>query len=192
MTPIDSLTDIELFALLKADDCDAFAEIYNRYKFILHNHAYKKTGNREEAKDLVQDLFSNLWTKRAIINLHSTLSGYLYTSLKNDILNLFAHQQVKGKYIVSMEAFSRTGTVLTDHLIRERQFSELIENEILALPAKMRKVFELSRKSHLNHKEIAAQLDISEKTVDRQISNALKILRTKLGLLGFLIFLIKY
>ncbi|MDN5288007.1 MAG: polymerase subunit sigma-70 [Mucilaginibacter sp.] len=192
MTPTNGLTDFELFDLLKADDREAFAEIYNRYKFILHNHAYKKLGNREEAKDLVQDVFSNLWTKRSVINLHSTLSGYLYTSLKNDILNLFAHQEVKDKYIVSMEVFSRTGAVLTDYRIREKQFSELIENEILALPTKMRKVFELSRKSHLNHKDIAEQLDISEKTVDRQISNALKILRTKLGLLGFLIFLIKY
>jgi len=192
LTSIHRLTDFELFDLLKADDREAFAEIYNRYKFILHNHAYKKIGNREEAKDIVQDVFSDLWTKRAFINLHSTLSGYLYTSLKNDILNLFAHQEVKEKYIVSMEAFSRTGNVLTDYRIREKQFSELIENEILALPTKMRKVFELSRKSHLNHKDIAEQLDISEKTVDRQISNALKILRTKLGLLGFLIFLIKY
>lgn len=191
MARLDTLTDNELFDLLKSGERGVFAEIYKRYKFILHNHAYKKIGNREEAKDVVQDVFTNLWLKREIIKVHTNLSGYLYTSLKNSILNLFAHQHVREKYVASMEIFSGMGAIETDGEIREKQLSELIEIEIFALPSKMRNVFELSRKSYLSHKEIAGQLNISEKTVDRHISNALKILRTKLNMLFFLIFLFK-
>ncbi|MDB5116519.1 MAG: polymerase subunit sigma-70 [Mucilaginibacter sp.] len=192
MSLLNELSDTELIGLLKSGDHDAFAEIYERYKYILHNHAYKKLTNREEARDVVQDVFTMLWNKREIINMHSNLSGYLYTALKNSILNLFSHREVKTKYTLSMERFSVVGNTLADYRIREQQLSELIEAEIAALPTKMREVFELSRKSHLTHKEIAERLDICEKTVDRQISNALKILRTKFGLFVFLILLIKF
>ena len=65
----------------------------------------------------------------------------------------------------------------------------IIENEIANMPGKMREIFELSRKSHLSHREIAETLGISEKTVKNQVNNALKILRTRLGLLNYLIFL---
>ncbi|MNL67317.1 RNA polymerase sigma factor [compost metagenome] len=67
----------------------------------------------------------------------------------------------------------------------------MIEKEIAALPQKMREVFELSRKQNLSHKEIAEQLGISEQTVSKQVTNALKILKTKLGLMLYLVFLIR-
>jgi len=62
----------------------------------------------------------------------------------------------------------------------------LIEKEIACLPSKMRQVFELSRKANLSHKQIATQLDLSEKTVKNQVNNALKVLKLKLGSLMFL------
>jgi RNA polymerase sigma-70 factor (ECF subfamily) len=66
----------------------------------------------------------------------------------------------------------------------------IIEKEIADLPAKMREVFELSRKTFLSHKEIAGQLDLSEKTVRNQVNNALKVLRVKLGIFVFLLVLL--
>lgn len=63
----------------------------------------------------------------------------------------------------------------------------LIEKEIDALPPKMREVFKLSRQHHLSHSQIAAKLDISEQTVSKQITNALKILRTRLGITLYLL-----
>ncbi|MDO7743049.1 MAG: sigma-70 region 4 domain-containing protein, partial [Pedobacter sp.] len=78
-----------------------------------------------------------------------------------------------------------------DHRIRERDLATIIEKEISCLPAKMREVFELSRKSHLSHKEIAILLDLSELTVRTQVKKALRILRLKLGLLIYLLILFK-
>ncbi|PTS94787.1 RNA polymerase subunit sigma-70 [Pedobacter sp. HMWF019] len=187
-------SDMELLQLLQNGDRLAYAEIFERYKFILHHHALKKLPYREEVQDIIQEVFTTLWTKRESIQIHTNLSGYLYTSLKHSILDHFSRQKVRAKYVESMKSFSAHEQVqlLPDHLIREKQLSAVIEAEINALPEKMRMVFELSRKTHLSHREIAEQLGISEKTVNRQVSNALKILRSRLGLLTYLIFLIKH
>lgn len=185
-------SDLELLQLLQLGDRLAYTEIFERYKFILHHHAIKKLPNREEVKDIVQEVFTMLWTKKEGINIHTNLSGYLYTSLKHSILDHFSKQKVRDKYVDSMKNFVAQGTVLPDYRIREKQLSAAIAAEISLLPEKMRIVFELSRKTHLSHSEIAAQLGISEKTVNRQISNALKILRSRLGLFAYLAFLIRY
>ncbi|ALL05729.1 RNA polymerase subunit sigma-70 [Pedobacter sp. PACM 27299] len=185
-------SDLELLQLLQLGDRLAYTEIFERYKFILHHHAIKKLPNREEVKDIVQEVFTMLWTKKEGINIHTNLSGYLYTSLRHSILDHFSRQKVRDKYVDSMKNFVGQGTVLPDYRIREKQLSAAIEAEINLLPEKMRIVFELSRKTYLSHSEIATQLGISEKTVNRQISNALKILRSRLGLFAYLAFLIRY
>ncbi len=185
------LSDHELLALLKESDRAAFAEVYDRYKVLLHIHAYKKFSDREEAKDIVQDVFASLWKNRENSDFNN-LPGYLYTAVRNSIVNHITRKEVKTKYITSMQNFSSFGQIVTDHLIREKQLADIIEKEIEALPKKMRVIFELSRKEHLSHKEIAERLSISEKTVDKQISNALKILRTRVKLMSFLTFLLSY
>ena len=187
-------SDLELLHMLQRGDRFAYTEIFERYKFILHHHAIKKLPNREEVKDIVQEVFAMLWTKREGMNIHTNLSGYLYTSLKNSILDHFSKQKVREKYVDSMKNFAgqSQSVILPDYRIREKQLSAAIEAEISLLPEKMRIVFELSRKTYLSHSEIAAQLGISEKTVNRQISNALKILRSRLGLFVYLAFFIRH
>jgi RNA polymerase sigma-70 factor (family 1) len=179
-------SDTDLMELLKTGDRLAFEEIYNRYKLVLHNHAWNKTRNNMEAQDAIQEVFSTLWTKREVIQIGSNLSGYLYTSVRNYILNLFAKKQVQEKYIHSIQQFSQQKTIATDYRVRESMLREMIEKEIAELPPRVREVFELSRKQHLSHREIATIMGTTEQTVKKQISNALKQLRSKLGLVPYL------
>lgn len=192
MTAYHSYSDHELAGLLKSGDRLAYETIYHRYKFILHNHAWNKTRNREEAQDALQEVFASLWDKRATLEVGSNLSGYLYASVRNHILNLIARKGVQDRYIASIQYFTEEQPVLTDHRVRENLLKELIDKEIAALPPRMREVFELSRKAHLSHKEIAARLGTSEETVKKQVSGALKVLRSKLGLVAYLLMLIHY
>ncbi|RQO74945.1 RNA polymerase subunit sigma-70 [Pedobacter sp. KBW06] len=187
MTDYSSYTDTDLASLLKEGDHQAYTFIYDRYKFLLYAHAYKKLADREEARDVVQEVFVTLWNKRERIDAQSNLAGYLYTALRNAILNLFARKEVRTRYTDAMAAHYRDDYAPTDHGIRSQQLSELIDREIEALPSKMQEVFVLSRKAHLNRKEISLQLGISEATVDRQIANALKILRARLTLVAYLL-----
>ncbi|PTT03873.1 RNA polymerase subunit sigma-70 [Pedobacter sp. HMWF019] len=186
------LDDHQLADLLKSGDQVAFTEIYNRYKYLLYLHAYKRIRNADEAEDLVHDLFAVLWNNRENFVLKTHLSGYLYTSVRNRIFKLLSHKDIESVYLSSFFEAGERAVNVTDHLVRENQLLTQIEKEIASLPVKMRQIFEMSRKQHLSHKEIADQLHLSEQTVSKQVTNALKILRTKLGLLTFLIFLIRY
>ncbi|WP_259069256.1 RNA polymerase sigma factor [Mucilaginibacter sp. X4EP1] len=192
MGAIKTSSDAELVDLLKSGDRAAYTEIYDRYILILLNHAYNKTRNREEAKDVVHEVFAKLWAKREDFNCHTNLSGYLYTAVRNNILNQAVHQTVLNKYMSSITQFINDAEsyIITDHLVRERELSSIIEKEIANLPPKMRQVFELSRKQHFTHKEIAEQLDISEQTVSKHVTNALRILRVRLGVFVYLLWLI--
>ncbi|MCR8559395.1 RNA polymerase sigma-70 factor [Mucilaginibacter sp. BJC16-A38] len=176
-----NLPDNELIKLLQSGDHSAFKEIYERYIFILLNHAYNKTRNREEAKDLVHEVFTHLWAKHDAIDPAINLSGYLYTCVRNAFLNQVAKKEVQSRYLLSLEQFAAQGPVIADHRIRERQLMDLIHHEIESLSPKMREVFKLSRREYLSHREIAERLDISEQTVSKHVTNALKILHVKLG-----------
>ncbi|WP_316747292.1 RNA polymerase sigma-70 factor [Pedobacter gandavensis] len=191
MLNYETISDNELAELLRSGDRGAFTEIYNRYKWLLHSHAFKWMQDREEAKDIVHELFATLWTKRESLSFPDNLSAYLYTAVRNRIFNVISHQKVASQYLNSLQAFIDEEQVATDHLVREKQMNLLIEKEIAALPVKMREVFELSRKEQLSHKEIATQLTLSEQTVRKHVQHALKILRVKLGLVVFL-FLISH
>jgi RNA polymerase sigma-70 factor (family 1) len=189
MSVYKDLNDFDLVALIKKDDHEAYREIYYRYTGILYTHAYSRLQNREEAKDVVQDIFSYLWSKRETIEFQSNISGYLYQSLRNKILNIIAHKKIESNYAGDLQIFLDLGKTDTDYLTRVNQLKAIVEKEIANMPVKMREFFELSRKNHLSHREIALELGISEKTVKNQINNALKILRVKLGILNYLLFL---
>lgn len=179
MVTYSTYSDQKLSDLLKSGDYEAFTQIYNRYAPTMLHHAYNKLRNREDPRDYVQEIFSNLWSNRETQQIKTNLSGFLYTSLRNLILNQLSHQKVENKYFSSMLHFVNTEQVIPDHYIREKQLKEHIEKEISALPPKMREVFELSRKENLSHKEIARRLNITEQTASKHISNAKKILGKK-------------
>lgn len=190
MVDYSKFCDSDLLSLLELGDVYAFTEIYNRYKRILHQHALKMLNSREEARDVLQETFANLWDNREKLIIKTNLSGYLYHGIRNRVLNMIAHKQVESKYFSSLQVFIDKGEFITDHLIREKQLAEIIEKEIADLPPKMREVFRLSRISNLSHKEIAEELSISEQTVRTQVRNALRLLRVKLGFLTLFLVLL--
>lgn len=175
-------TDQELVSLLKNGSEAAFGEIYNRYWSVLFLHARHMLHENEEARDIVQDLFTGLWQKAPMFELTTSLSSYLYKSVRNRVFDHMKHKRVSKDYLDSLNQFINESEVTTDAIIREKELAEIIEREIQALPAKMREVFELSRKQHLSYQQIAEQLGVTEHTVKSQVSNALKVLRTKVGL----------
>lgn len=190
MLSYQNYTDHELLSLLKEDDYGAYTEIYNRYAGLLYIHAYKRLKDREEARDVIQELFTALWVKRYDFELKTHLAGYLYTAVRNRALRIISHKQLESTYFESLKQSIFEGNAVTDHLIREKELAALIEKEIDALPSKMRDVFKMSRTLHLSHREIAERLDLSEATVKKHVNNALKVLRIKFShFLSFLIFL---
>lgn len=179
-------SDVELAGLLKSGDKAAFTEIYDRFKGQLYVFACKIVRDDDVAEDLVQEIFIYLWDKRQIINFKSSISSYLFSAVRFKFFDWVDHQKVRTDYTQAFQVFLEEAESSTDHYIEEKELSASIDREIALLPEKMREIFLLSKKENLSNKEIAAQLNISEKTVRNQISTALKILRMKLGLFAFL------
>lgn len=179
MSNYTSFTDSELLIQLKIGNHSAYTEVYHRYYYLIFLFAFKKLRDEELTKDFVQELFVNLWNKKDNLSENGNLSSYLYITVRSRILDYFAHQKVEHKYLDFLRTYQISTYEKTDHLIREKELSSYIEKEIQALPRKMRQIFELSRKEHLTHKEIAERLETSEHNISKQIANALKIFRTK-------------
>lgn len=176
-----SLTDVQLIILLNEGDHSAFSEIYRRYHQLMINFAYKKLTDVDLTEDFVQELFTNLWQKRTSISQNGNLASYLYISLRSSILNYFANQNVQTKYFDALRHTSKTvKNASTDHKARERLMNDYIELQIMALPKKMRIVFQMSRVEHLSHKQIAERLETSEENVAQHITRALRTLKSKL------------
>lgn len=192
MVKYNTFSDLELLLLTKEDNRSAFEEIYKRFYALLYIHALRKIGDSEIAQDIVQDIFVSLWKNRYILQLQSPLSAYLYSSIRYKVINVLSKQKHAQAYLDSLANYFEADRVEADHLIREKQLKSIIEKEIHALPPAMRRIFILSRFEQLTHKEIAEKLDLSEQTVRTQVKNALRILRRRLGLFTYILFLLKF
>lgn len=183
-------TDEQLTALLRTGDRIAYTEVYHRYKRLLYLFAFKRLGRKEEVWDIVHEVFLSLWLHHETLEISYTLSTYLHSAVRNRIANVIAREQVSTRYLDSFKNYLDEGYDTTDHIVRHKDLEALIEKEIAALPEKMREVFELSRKTNYNRKEIAAELGISEETVKSHMHQALKKLKVRLGSrLGMIFFL---
>lgn len=176
----------ELLLAFQGGDDRAFVKIYERYWEELFHHALTMTSCGDLAKDITQEAFVELWSRLREQEIQTSVRAYLYITVRNKTLNLIAKGKVQTKYLQSLGDYLEKGENRTDHPLRERQFQEYIDGQIASLPDKMRIIFEMSRKERMTYKEIAEQLSLSDKTVKKQVSNALKILRVKLDVLLFM------
>lgn len=174
-------SDQELTDLLKAGDQRAFTEIYNRYWKLIYAHVYKMLKSDEDAKDIVQEVFSGLWTKSASIKHHANIAGLLYVAARNKVFDLIEKNRVRFDYLGEIAVYLKDQADTQLETIDEKRILEILDREIANLPPKMRAIFEMSRKQDLSHREIATELGISEQTVKKQVQNALKVIKPKLN-----------
>jgi RNA polymerase sigma-70 factor (family 1) len=185
-----SHTDHELTSSFIAGDDSAFREIYLRYDKPLYLYAYHKLGNKEESRDIVQDVFAWLLNNRNSFDPNTTLSGYLYKSVLNKVYNVYKHKDVLKKYANDGNRYLDFEATETDFMVREKDIQAMIDKEISAMPKGMREVYQMRRNQYLSIKETAEQLGVAESTVVTQMKRAMKHLRLKLGLLVYLFFVI--
>lgn len=180
----NDVSDAQLTDLLKSGHEEAFTIIYDRYWRIMYAHVYKMLRNEDESKDVIQELFSQLWINAAQIPEQKNLAGYLYVSARNKVLNLIRKNKFHNNYLSSLAEFAEEMSNVTIERIDERDLQAAIEREIQQLPPRMRQVFEMSRKENLSHKEIAERLGTSDETVKKQINKSLKAIRSGLNETG--------
>jgi RNA polymerase sigma-70 factor (family 1) len=183
---LEAYADSELLELLKQGDHKAFTEIYSRYWKSMLTVAANKTGDVDEAEEIVQNIFVSIWNRRKELEIRTSLKSYLSVSVKYQVMKVLANQ-----HLMEYSAEENIGlTVFHDYSAQYwLEFEELQEqlSELVGmLPDKCRLVFRLSRDLGYSQKEIAAELGISEKTVEAHLGKALKTLRQ--GLHYFMMF----
>ncbi|MEM1322157.1 MAG: RNA polymerase sigma-70 factor [Bacteroidota bacterium] len=189
----EQLTDKELLAKLAQGDTTAVDTIFRQHYASLCLTANRVLRNTTKAEDLVQDVFFELWRKRKQLHIHSSLAAYLKRATMNKALNYIRDEKIKssGEEPLQMMRSKETGVQ------RQLEASELkkkIDQAIDELPERCRLIFCLSRFEEMSYQEIANELDLSIKTVENQITKALRLLRQKLGvyLSSILLFIIEW
>ncbi|HVW99196.1 MAG TPA: RNA polymerase sigma-70 factor [Candidatus Babeliaceae bacterium] len=168
--------DSELFQLIKQNDTKSFEELYNRYWSALVNFANKRLDSKEKSEDIVQNIFIDIYQRRASIQLNISLKAYLFQALKFKILNLYRAETISNKYKKSLFFNPICKNDLAEEL-EAKELELIIDRTISHLPEKCRQVFVLSRKENLSNKDISNRLNISVSTVEKHITKALKTLQ---------------
>jgi RNA polymerase sigma-70 factor (ECF subfamily) len=173
-------TDEELIALL-ADNSDlAIERIFQKYYEYLCNIIYRYLRDGALAEDLAQDVFMELWRKQESIQIKTSLKAYLKRAAVNKTLNFLRDNKITFDGEEELPDIQGNTTSVTEKMEAE-ELQEQINQAIDGLPERCRMIFLLSRFEDMSYKEIAQKLDVSVKTVENQISKALKILRVALG-----------
>ncbi len=168
-------TDEQLFQQIKKDDQAAFRTLFDRHYKTLLGTAVNILKNVDAAKDAVQDVFLQIWKKRDTLEVKTSFAAYL----KRAVINRCFNQIKSQKPMVSAEQLEQKEGNLASIIdnLEAADLQDAIKKALDRLPERCRLIFVMKRMEDLSHKEIAEKLDISPKTIENQMTKALKVLR---------------
>ncbi|SDF64230.1 RNA polymerase sigma factor [Mucilaginibacter sp. P25] len=175
-------TDEQLLQLMACDNRDAFTELYNRYWDKTFAVAYHRLDDEHEAEEVVQEVFLSIWQRRASLKLTHTMATYLSVAIKYKVITHLDRQYRKQQHLDELAFTSHETDDSTIQWLEEKELRQRLNHSISLLPEKCRIVFLLSRDENKTYAEIAAELGISQKTVEAHMSKALSSLRQSLGI----------
>jgi RNA polymerase sigma-70 factor (family 1) len=155
-----------------------FENIFNKYAKDLKRFIFFKTKNLDVAEDIVQDTFVKIWEDCEKV-LYATVKNYLYTVANNLFLNIVKHNKVVTNHQKGHK--DEISPISPEFLMLEEEFLIKLEKAIEDLPSIQREVFLLNRIEKIKYKDIATQLEISVKAVEKRMHGALLVLREKIG-----------
>ena len=174
------LSDAELWDFVARGDHRAFDEIYRRYGQKVYCEANRVLCDSEVSSDLVQEVFIGLWTKR---NTKVTcLSSYLHGMTRNQVFKHLRRGRIARSYLACLSRIASEN--FTEQMVNLSQLQDKYSTGVTELPERCQEIFRLSRDEHLSNQEIAARLCISPKTVENQITKALKHLKIVLRIIA--------
>ncbi len=168
--------------LRQHDDHAAFSELYDRFSHFLLVYAHKITQDQDDAKDIVQTIFVNLWTNRKQSFITGPLFNYLLKSVRYGFYKSIRSKQVVSKYEADLRQYLSEERDTTDEYMQEKELMERLERLAESFPDTMGKVFVLTYFQQLSPEEIAERLNVSVRTIQNLLSAARKRARLGIGL----------
>lgn len=178
----------EDFTYLLTDKGDLFLRhLFDRYYGELCKLSFKYVGRADVAEDLVQDVFINLWNKRNTLQYTGNIKPCLITSVINTSINYTKSKFARRLLVEDTTAHYKSDNYNQHDQLVSDELNDLVRMAIEQLPDRCRIIFTLNRYSGLSYKEIAHQLSISVKTVEAQMTIALKRMQQFLARFGYLV-----
>jgi RNA polymerase sigma-70 factor (family 1) len=176
------MTDGNLSSRINNGDIKAFEYVFKSHYVRLTLFANRFLNDTNAAEEIVSESLARLWEKRESITFSTSVQGYLYTMVRNKSINYLKHQRVENEYVnylIRNKLIDELPEYDTNPLLEKEMISQ-IQLAVNSLPERCRQVFIMSRFEYLKNREIAERLDISQNTVERQITIALDKLRKSL------------
>ncbi len=173
-------TDEDLLAQLQQESEEAFTVIYERYHKLLYVLAYKYLKSTCASEDAVQQVFLKLWEDRTLLSVNVNLRNYLYTMLKNHVLNEIRNRNsaIEKNYEIMQSTPEYEDEVFA--LLEEKDMQSHFYRILQRLPEQKRRVYLYKLKDNLSNQEIAAKMNLSIPTVKTHYAQAIKLLRSHL------------
>ena len=184
-TPLDN--EKELLLQVAEGNEFAYRRIFNNYWGQVYSTAYMFTKMPETAEDITQDVFAQIWVKRAYLRDVGKFEAFLYITARNLIIDRLRKKVHTPEYTDYLKAYFEEPDYNPAQQVEIKEFEENIHKAISRLPAQQQIAFRLSRFSNMRHEEIAVQMGISKQTVKSYIVRAIVTLRKYLqeGQTGF-------
>ena len=171
----------DLVERLSNGDIHAFKILFANYHKKLYTFAFHLLHSREDAEEVVHDVFVKIWENKAGLKSDSSFHGYICTIAKNLIYNLLRKKSYENRYIRKMEKLLPGFHNETEDDIMSADLEHLYKEAIEKLPPRRKLIYNLSRDKGMSYQDISVQLHISENTVKEQMSQALKFLKEYLA-----------
>jgi len=187
--------DKEYVECLKKDDFIAFDALFHKYSPSLYAFALSIAHDSFAAEEITQLVFLKVWEKRGQINEHLSFKSFLFSVAYHETISWLRKEKSEKTRISEFVRMSGFQSSETEQMVEFRNIEELANQLIEEMPEKRKEIFKLSREQGFSNKEIAEQLGISIKTVENQMTSALKYLREKLGrhdILGLLFYFLMF
>lgn len=171
----------QLTKLLKQGNILAFDEIYKEYCQRLYGFVIKFVKQKEDAEEIVQEVFLKIWESREKLDIYSSFEAYLFTMAYNITINMLRKRMHQDKYVNHLKSIQTLGEAADT--IDEVEYGELtakVKSLLDQLSPRQREIFYLSREKGLSHDAIAEKLNISANTVKNHLVSSLKFLRSNL------------
>lgn len=175
----EPLSDRELLELLQRRPEEAMQLLFERHYASVVRVVLRIVGNEATAEDLAQDLMYDIWKNRQQLHINSSFDAYLRRAATNRSLNYLRDNKHRWDSDEALHVLPNK-MPLGDQLLQGEELQQAIDHAIDSLPERCRLIFVLSRFEDMSNKEIAEQLGISVKTVENQMTKALRMLRTLL------------
>lgn len=160
------------------DDHEAFKKIFFEFYPSLCVFAGRYISSTDVCEDVVQDVFFNIWKSRKSLKIHSSFRNFLVTSVRNSCTDYIRKQHSHNRYIENQTVLPTSPSPVDVYTTNELQ--EMLQKALDKLSPNIQQAFDMSRNKNMTYREIAAEMDISPKTVESYISQALKTLREEL------------